>query len=177
MLPQTIQTTRLQLRKPVPADAGAIFATYGQDPAVSKYMVWRPLVRVAEAEQFIGEAIADWESQRRFAYVLDRRDRSRQTIGMLDARLEGHIIDVGYVLARDFWGRGLMPEALSAFVAIALERESLFRVQATCDVDNLPSIRTLEKCGFSKEGRLDRYTLHPNISGEPRPCFMFARCR
>ena len=60
MLPQTIQTARLLLRIPAPADAGTIFDTYGQDPAVSKYMVWRPLTRVAEAEQFIDEAIAGW---------------------------------------------------------------------------------------------------------------------
>ncbi len=177
MLPETIQTARLQLRKPVLSDAGIIFATYGQDPVVPKYMVWRPLTQVTEAEHFIGEAIADWERQQRFAYVLESRDQPGQAIGMLDARIEGHMVDVGYVLARKDWGQGLMPEALSALTSIALSQEPFFRVQATCDVDNWPSIRTLEKCNFLNEGRLERHTIHPNISDEPRPCFIFARCR
>lgn len=31
--------------------------------------------------------------------------------------------------------------------------------------------------GFVREARLERYTVNPNISSEPRPCFMYARCR
>ena len=38
MLPQTLQTDRLSLRKPVSSDAGELFDADGQAPAVSKYM-------------------------------------------------------------------------------------------------------------------------------------------
>ncbi|MEM6503783.1 MAG: GNAT family protein [Cyanobacteria bacterium P01_C01_bin.89] len=175
MLPQTIQTSRLKLRKPTLPDAKVLFDAYGQDPDVTKYMVWRPLAEQSEAEGFIQQAVEDWDSQLRFAYVLEAGQVP--LIGMLDARIEGHLLDVGYVLAQKYWGQGLMPEALSALTAIALQQEQCFRVQATCDVDNHPSMRTLEKCGFTNEGRLERYTMHPNISDTPRPCFMFARCK
>lgn len=59
----------------------------------------------------------------------------------------------------------------------ALAGCGFFRVQASCDVDNIASQRALEKSGFVREGRLERLTVHPNISPEPRPCFMYARCR
>jgi [ribosomal protein S5]-alanine N-acetyltransferase len=49
--------------------------------------------------------------------------------------------------------------------------------QATCDVENLASQRALEKSGFNREGRLERYNIHPNVAAEPRACFMYAKCR
>ena len=75
------------------------------------------------------------------------------------------------------WGRGYMPEALSALTALALEREDIFRVQAFCDVENVPSQRALEKAGFFREGRHERFFVHPNVSAEPRPCYMYAKCK
>ncbi len=38
VLPPRIETERLVLRRPEPADAQAIFASYTQDPEVSRYM-------------------------------------------------------------------------------------------------------------------------------------------
>ena len=96
---------------------------------------------------------------------------------MLEARVQGATVDIGYVLARSHWGKGFMPEAIQALAGVALQSSSVFRVQATCDTENIPFQRALEKSGFSREGRLDRYTVHPNISSEPRACFMYAKCR
>jgi RimJ/RimL family protein N-acetyltransferase len=57
------------------------------------------------------------------------------------------------------------------------EVPAFHRVQATCDVENTGSWRALEKAGFVREGRLERYTIHPNTDPEPRACYMYARCR
>jgi ribosomal-protein-alanine N-acetyltransferase len=100
-----------------------------------------------------------------------------RAIGMLEARVGAHITDIGYVLARAHWGKGLMTEAVRALTDAALGSPEICRVQASCDVDNRASARVLEKSGFSCEGRLERYTIHPNIAAEPRPCFLYARCR
>ena len=96
---------------------------------------------------------------------------------MLEARPAGHQVDLGYVLAPAYWGRGYMPEAVRALAERALGEGGFFRVQAFCDVENIPSQRTLEKAGFVREGRHERFIIHPNRSDEPRPCFMYARCR
>ena len=178
LLPETIATERLMLRKPQRSDAAEIFTRYGQDLAVSKYMTWRPLSAMSEAENFVNDAIEDWREGARFAYVLEPVSNNGIVIGMLDARcISAHTVDVGYVLAQASWGNGLMPEALSALTAEALAHEMIFRVQATRDVENGPSIRTLEKSGFVREGLLERYLVHPNISSQPRPCYMYARCK
>ena len=96
----------------------------------------------------------------------------------LEARLLGTtLVDIGYVLARAHWGQALMPEAVMALTDMLLGTPSIFRVQATCDIDNRPSARTLEKSGFVREAVLQRFTVHPNISSDPRACVMYARCR
>ena len=177
LFPSQVETARLILREPRPSDAATIFNTYGQDPRVAKFMVWEPIPEPSGADSFIAEAIEHWSAGARFAFVLELKSDGGKLVGMLDARIDAHTVDFGYVLAKDFWGQGLMPEALSALSGLALEHASIFRLQATCDVENSASIRTLEKCGYVREGRLDRYVLHPNISSEPRSCFMFALCK
>lgn len=105
------------------------------------------------------------------------RKSDAQVLGMLDARATDHGLNIGYVLAREHWGQGHVPEAVRGLAEIALSRPTVFRIEATCDVENHPSARVLEKSGFVREGRLARYTVHPNLSPEPRDCWMYARLR
>jgi len=53
----------------------------------------------------------------------------------------------------------------------------IYRVFATCDVDNPASAKVMEKAGMKYEGLLRRYMIHPNVSEEPRDCLMYARVR
>jgi len=176
-LPERFDTERLILREPREADARAIFAAYTQDPVVAHYMIWRPHTAPAETEAFIAECRRSWSAGLRRPYVLALAENEAQPIGMLEARPMAHIVDIGYVLARHYWGRGLMPEAISELARLALDKGGFFRLQATCDVDNRASARTLEKSGFIREGVLARHTVHPNLGAEPRSCFMYGRCR
>lgn len=177
MLPHSFETTRLSARLPAEADAQRFFASYTQRPEVCRYMVWRPHTDVSDTEVFIAECIASVKAGTRLPYVLCERHAPDRPIGMLDARLSGHTVDIGYVLAPEYWGKGLMPEAISALAVLALHARDCFRVQAFCDVDNIPSQRALEKAGFRLEGRHERFFVHPNLSPEPRPCYMYARCK
>lgn len=174
--PDTFKTARLKLRPPEAEDAQAMFDSYTQDTDVARYMVWRPHASCESTRNFVANCVAQWGAGSERAYVITDR-ASGQLIGMLAVRHRGHIANIGYVLTRSRWGQGLMVEAIEAFTAIAFSAPEVFRVEATCDVDNRPSARVLEKSGFVLEGRLARYTVHPNISAEPRDCFIYALCR
>jgi RimJ/RimL family protein N-acetyltransferase len=130
----------------------------------------------ARPTEFVAECIAAAERGTRLPYVLAERGRS-EPIGMLEARPSAHKVDLGYVLSPAFWGRGYMPEAIENLAGIALGLPEVFRVQAFCDVDNRQSQRALEKAGLVREGRHERFIVHPNLSPEPRPCYMYAKCR
>jgi ribosomal-protein-alanine N-acetyltransferase len=175
-LPEQINTERLRLRQPEVADARSIFQAYTQDPEVSRFMIWTPHTSESVTRAFIESCIEAWNADSRLPYVITEHN-SNVAIGMIEARMFGTAVDIGYVLAKPHWGRGLMPEAIAALADSALERPGIYRVQATCDTENIPSQRALEKSGFTREGRLERYTVHPNVSLEPRASFMYAKFR
>lgn len=175
-LPEALSTSRLHLRRPVDDDAGVIFRAYAQDPQVCRFMVWLPHSSESVTMKFIASCMTAWATGSSRAFVITEL-ASSEPIGMIEARMQGSAIDIGYVLAASHWGRGLMPEAIEALTAAALQQSEVFRVQATCDTENIPSQRALEKAGFKREGRMERYTVHPNISAAPRACFMYAASR
>lgn len=175
LLPERIETDRTLLRGPQATDARTFFEAFTQDPEVARYTTWRPHTSSLETETFIADCTQAWKAGSRLPYVLELKGEG--PIGILEARIRGHVVDIGYVLARRYWGRGLMSEAIRALAGRALDVPAIHRVQATCDAENVGSFRALEKAGFVREGRLERYTVHPNLSPEPRPCFMYARCR
>ncbi len=154
-LPEEIHTPRPLLRRPNASDAEAIFQSYAQDKQVCRFLVWSAHSAVAQTEEFIASCIEAWNTANRRPYVISEQG-SDAAIGMLEARMLGTTIDIGYVLARTRWGKGLMPEAVQSLTDVALNDPGVFRVQAFCDVENVPSQRTLEKSGFAREGRLDR---------------------
>lgn len=176
-LPANFTTQRLLLREPRIEDAAHIFNSYAQDERVSRYLTWKPSVRLEESVAFIETSIEARLHGKRYPYVVTLHGAEHTPLGMLDAKLAQHSVEIGYVLGQAYWGNGYMPEAVRAFTDIVLSMPPYFRVHAYCDVDNIASARTLEKSGFSLEGRAERHTLHPNISPEPRPCYLYARCK
>lgn len=63
--------------------------------------------------------------------------------------------EVGYVLSKDYWGHGLMPEAVNALIAYAFDQLNLDLLTCCHFTHNDQSKRVIEKCGFQyqKDGR------------------------
>lgn len=174
--PEIIRTDRLVLRKPRLTDAEAIFEGYARDPEAVRYLTFTPYAEVEPLREFIRGRLEAWEGGQDLSWVLTFPEADR-CVGMIGLRLHGCRADIGYVLARAYWGRGLMPEAARAVVDWALARPEIFRVWAVCDVDNPASRRVMEKIGMTCEGILHRWSIHPNISSEPRDCWCYAITR
>ncbi len=62
--------------------------------------------------------------------------------------------EVGYQLRSDHWGRGFMTEALGAVVQHGFVTLGFHRLEGHTHPENRPSIRVLERCGFTFEGVL-----------------------
>lgn len=177
-LPAELHTGRLHLRRPTMADSAALFAEYGQDPDVTRYLVWRPHADAASFERFLRSALqaSAPDRQERWVWVLTLAG-SDSPVGMLDVQLKERRLAVGYVLARRCWGQGYMPEALQPIVDVALRQDAVHRVWAVCDVENRASARVLEKVGMRHEGILRRFMVHPNAGDRPRDCHAYARVK
>lgn len=174
--PEILETARLRLRSPRQEDAAVIFDSYARDPIVTRYLVWLPHQSIETTEKFIALCIEQWANASAFPYIITQRS-DEQLVGMIDLRPHEHGANMGYVLAKEHWGRGIMTEAARSVVESALAQRGLYRVQAFCDVDNIASARVLEKCGMRREGTLRRYIVHPAVSSEPRDCYLYAITR
>jgi [ribosomal protein S5]-alanine N-acetyltransferase len=115
------------------------------------------------------EADADWWIQRRIKQqeILGTeicfaiRDAEAKLIGVVSADdfevSTTHRAEIGYWLARDYWGQGIMTDALRAYVRYAFLELQLQRLTAHVFEFNVGSARVLEKNGFKLEGRLRKH--------------------
>lgn len=89
------------------------------------------------------------------------REESGKLIGSIGA--EGvrpglsHKAEIGYWLAKPFWGRGIMTVTVGAFVNYALTELEMVRLTAHVFEANVASARVLEKNGFKLEGMLRKH--------------------
>ena len=174
MLPDRFETARLILRPIARQDAPAIFTGYAQDLEVVRFVVWRPHQGLTDTEAYISRCTAARPDRAR-TYALTRRADGRLLGAFELRRPEAHRLDCGYVLARPFWGSGLMTEALTQVTFCAMRQNSVWRIGAGCDVENFASARVMEKAGLAREGILRRWIIHPNISSEPRDWLSYAK--
>ena len=108
--------------------------------------------RIEDARSFIERTMSD-QSEKNFCIEINGA-----SVGGIGIRVGEdifrHTAELGYWLGEEFWGRGVMTEAVSAFVGYSFEEFSLYRIFAKAFSNNPASARVLEKAGFDFEGRL-----------------------
>ncbi|MBN1268408.1 MAG: GNAT family N-acetyltransferase [Kiritimatiellae bacterium] len=171
--PRIIKTRRLILRPPKMADARAIFETYATDPVVTQYLVWKPHKNIRETRAFLSDARKSWRNDTEYIWAMTLK-KTGQVVGGIGLIPGGSRMELGYVLAQPLWGRGLTTEAGRAVLAWAMKKKNVYRVWATCDVDNKASARVLEKLGMKREGVLRKWMLRPAFGRVPRDCFCYS---
>lgn len=174
--PEAITTERLLLRRPKLSDAAAVYE-YGRDPEVARYVDWPALSRIEEAIAATERALRFWDTGEECTWrIIVKPDDA--PIGTVACRVNGHAVDLGFVLARHVWGNGYATEAARAVLEWAASLETVHRVWATCDIENAASARVLEKIGMSREGILRRWAFRPNLPPQPpRDAFVYSWIR
>lgn len=172
--PERIETERLVLRKAVPSDAAILHDAYLSDPDIPEFMSWKTHTELSQSEWWIDHCIKQWEGRENYEFVIEYEGK---TMGMVGMHPMPGRVTFGYVIAKAYWGRGIMPEAINALVNWALAQDHIYRAQIFCHVDNHKSKRVIEKCGLEHEGTLKRWFIHPNINDEPTDCDMYSKVR
>jgi len=177
VMPRTLRSARLALRPPVAADAPALFAFAG-DPAVTRFLDWATHEDLDDTHALLADIDEGWDAGDDYCWVIEHLADAR-VIGTVGCQFDAHGAQIGYVLARDYWGLGLATEAAGTVFDTAREIEDVHRFWATCDIDNYASIRVLEHIGMHREGILQRWSERPNLdsSGVPRDVVAYAWVR
>jgi [ribosomal protein S5]-alanine N-acetyltransferase len=160
--PESLETERLVLRRPLLADAGEIFRRYASDTECTRYLSFPRHLEIAQTESFLTISDTAWDRWPAGPYLIVSRDDGRLLGGTgLDFESPKRAA-TGYVLARDAWGQGIATEALAAIVRLA-PTIGIERLYAHCHTDHVVSARVLRKCGFELEGTLRRHADFPNL--------------
>lgn len=171
--PEKFDTQRLLLRPPTLQDAEPIFHNYAKDKLVTRYLHWNPHETIEMTKAFLKRCNNVWKAGTAFPWVLTLKE-DQDVIGMIELRIDGHMADIGYVLARNYWYQGYASEAAQLVLDWTIAQPTIFRVWAICDIDNHASARVLEKIGMQREGILRRWLFHPNVDKKPRDCYCYS---
>ena len=163
------RTARLLLRPGWAEDAPALAAAIADERIVRNLATAPWPYRLRDAEAFLAQPRDPLLPS---FLVFERTDGDPRLIGSCGlGRRPSGAVELGYWIARPFWGRGLATEASAALVAIARALR-LSRLQASHFLDNPASGRVLEKLGFEPLG-----ITAPRMScarGTEAPARMFA---
>jgi ribosomal-protein-alanine N-acetyltransferase len=154
----TLDTPRLCLRPLEMNDADFIFQHFS-DPQVAQYLLDEaPLTSRDQALELIEFYQRPAESNYNRWGVLHKADgKLIGTCGFHRWDTRRHHAEIGYDLSPNYWGKGLMVEAVRAALNYGFGRLALNRVEALVYVRNPQSARVLEKLGFTREGVLREY--------------------
>ncbi len=158
--PPILATERLILRPIVPGDAEQIYE-YASDPEVTRYLPWDTHRSLRDTWAYIRATQAAYRRGQHYDYAITLRQSGR-LIGaggcVRELTEESRCAEIGYVLNRSYWGRGIATEAMHAVLRFLFETKSIHRIEARHAVQNESSGRVLQKLGMRLEGTLqDKY--------------------
>jgi ribosomal-protein-alanine N-acetyltransferase len=154
-----LTTTRLVLRAFVPADAPDLFAF--RSDAIEQKFNDAPLTDVSQVHTLIEWMNIGFAAQQQIQWAITLRAVNR-VIGLFGFNSWDRYhrrAEVGYDLARAYWGQRLATEALAAILRFGFEQMQLNRIEAQTIADNTESVRLLGKLGFKLEGVRREYSL------------------
>ena len=162
--PPLIRTEDLVLRPMKMSDASDIFH-YASDPEVAKYVLWDPHRSIADTRAYIRYIRSLYHRALPSSWAVEYRPTGTVigSIGFMGYSDMHHAAEVGYSFSREYWNRGLAPQALGAVIRTAFAQiPGLNRIEAQHDVRNPSSGRVMEKCGMRMEGILRNRLMNKN---------------
>ena len=163
------ETREYRIRKIELSDVVPIYENWAQELEVARYTTWIPHKSLIETSAYVEKCLDGW-SHGSYTWIIENRATS-EISGSFAARVNGHKIEIGYLLAQPHWGKGIMTEVVSSFIKNSFLNQSVERVGAVCDVENAASRKVVEKAGMQYEGILASWMLHPNMGLTARDCY------
>lgn len=153
---QIIKTDRLLLRKILPDDAEMVYK-WMSDPEVCKYERWSPHQSADFTRGYIIEVFDGYKSDLTYQWGIQLGEKLIGSVSIVNVNDYDQKAIMGYCLAKYYWSKGYMTEAVKAVIHYMLIGIGLNRIEATHSVNNIASGRVLEKAGMILEGQAKDY--------------------
>jgi 8-oxo-dGTP diphosphatase len=149
-----LTTARLRLRPLQSEDAPAVRACVSSAAVATRTIdIPHPLPEGAESI-FLREVLDDHATGRGLVCAVERQEDGAfiGACGLLRLDRDAGTVEAGYWLSEPYWKQGYASEALAAMLGYAFDALKVRRVLAHAMADNAPSLRVLERAGFTLLG-------------------------
>jgi ribosomal-protein-alanine N-acetyltransferase len=170
-----LSTPSLILRALRPSDLTDLYE-YASDPEIDQYVPWEHYKNIEEARENLNEFIEEYDKDGLGAWGIEHCTDAK-LIGIINTSIPHRInrrVEVGYTIARPYWGKGYATEALQAVIQFGFEKMELVRMEAVVLPENIASVKVLEKAGMTFEGILRSYQIWRE---QPRDLKMYSIVR
>lgn len=112
---------------------------------------------VLDAERFIDSTLNAPEGSQYSWAIQNEAGEAIGSIGIFRcANIHFRTAEMGYYIAEDYWGKGIVTAAVKEACAFVFENTDIIRIFAEPFSTNIGSRRVLEKAGFKLEGILEK---------------------
>lgn len=151
-----IETERLIIRQVSVDDAEAVFK-WASDPEVTKYMIYPTHDNIEITRNWLAGRNVDDVDSYDLGFTLKE---SGELIGMggLVYKSEEDLWEIGYNLRKDYWGKGIVPEAMEGIISEILRVRPIRAIRGQFAEENKKSGRVMEKLGmhYLKDGEYSK---------------------
>ena len=107
-----------------------------------------------DGKEFISAMLSADENET-FAFAIMVDDKVVGSIGIFrQGNIHSQTAELGYYIAEEYWGKGIMTEAVKQICEYVFGDSDIIRIYAEPFAYNMASCRVLEKVGFQYEGTL-----------------------
>lgn len=134
---------------------------FKSDAKVTQYLPFEPYNCIQDAMNQIENFIDEYKKGNCYTWAIIWK-QTNKVVGQIDldkVDTKNNKVEIGYMLNKSFWNKGIMTSAIPKVLKFAFEYLNINKVEAQCEVENSASARVLEKAGMKLEGvlRQDRY--------------------
>ena len=129
---QTIETSRLILRRAVRKDALPMFRNWASDPEVTKFLTWPAHSSIEVSETVIGTWLQEYEKESYYQWMIVLKDLD-EPIGSISVVRQNDRVEeseIGYCIGSRWWHKGIVSEALAAVIKYLFEEVACSYPQA-----------------------------------------------
>ena len=160
----------VKLSLSIPQYAEELFVlTYKNREFLKQWLPWLDAVtQPSDTREFIKAQLLRFQEGKALHVTIFYQDKIAGVLGCNSIDQENGIGHIGYWLAKDYNGKGIMTESVEDIVKLSFKYYLLNRVEIRRAVDNLKSRTIPERLGFQQEGVI-RQALNRTASWQPFP--------
>lgn len=147
---EQIETKRLRLRKLELEDIPLYFERLSSSKEIPKYMLWNTHKEIEETIKYVTDSVKRYEEGHCYKWVIALKE-TNELIGIIELlrfKEEEQSCSFAYMLAKAYWNKGYMTEALDAVLDFAFTKLEVKVIEADHFSENIASGKVMQKVGM-----------------------------